>query len=201
MLRRVRLHVGAVVVHAVAIALGLAGFFRATTVLIVLSSSLAIIALRIFAKPEKVAKTKGIHGSFPFFVRAAYVWLIVAASLGVWAANTTNPIGLWGASRHALTVGFISVMVFCVGRRVLPAFSGMRLLFSPRLMFAGLVLLSAGCILRVSGEVLAYQEIAPVAWSWLPASAILELGAVTLFAVNLIATFLRPPVALQSCSP
>jgi uncharacterized protein involved in response to NO len=64
-----------------------------------------------------------------------------------------------------------------------------------------LVLLSAECILRVSGEVLAYQEIAPVAWSWLPASAILELSAVTLFAVNLIATFLRPPVALQSCSP
>ncbi|MFI5117388.1 MAG: NnrS family protein [Terriglobales bacterium] len=191
----------AVAVHALAIALGLAGFFRATTVLIVLSASLAIVALRIFAKPEKAAKTKGLHGSFPFFVRAAYVWLIVAASLGVWAANTANPIGLWGASRHALTVGFIAMMVFCIGQRVLPAFSGMRLLFSPRLMFAGLELLSAGCILRVSGEVLAYQEIAPVAWSWLSASAILELGAVTLLAANLIATFLRPPVALQSCRP
>jgi hypothetical protein len=190
----------AVAVHAVAIALGLAGFFRATTVLIVLSCSLAIFALRIFATPEKAAKTKGIHGSFPFFVRAAYVWLIVAASLGVWAANTPNPIGLWGASRHALTVGFVATMVFCVGQRVLPAFSGMRLLFSPRLMFAGLVLLSAGCILRVSGEVLAYQEIAPVAWSWLPVSAILELGAVTLFAANLIATFLRPPVTLRPCN-
>jgi hypothetical protein len=196
-----RLLASAVVLHAVAIALGLAGFFRATTVLIVLSASLAILALRIFAKPEKAAKTKGIHGSFPFFVRAAYVWLIVAASLGVWAANAANPIGLWGASRHALTVGFIAMMVFCIGQRVLPAFSGMRLLFSPRLMFAGLVLLSAGCILRVSGEVLAYQEIAPVAWSWLPASAILELGAVTLLAANLIATFLRPPVVQQSCRP
>jgi len=146
-----RLLGSAVVVHAVAIALGLASFFRATTVLIVLSASLAIVALRIFAKPEKAAKTRGIHGSFPFFVRAAYVWLIVAASLGVWAANAANPIGLWGASRHALTVGFIAMMVFCIGQRVLPAFSGMRLLFSPRLMFAGLVLLSAGCILRVSG--------------------------------------------------
>ena len=143
-----RLLGSAVVVHAVAIALGLASFFRATTVLIVLSASLAIVALRIFAKPEKAAKTRGIHGSFPFFVRAAYVWLIVAASLGVWAANAANPIGLWGASRHALTVGFIAMMVFCIGQRVLPAFSGMRLLFSPRLMFAGLVLLSAGCILR-----------------------------------------------------
>jgi uncharacterized protein involved in response to NO len=89
-------------------------------------------------------------------------------------------------------------MVFCVGQRILPAFSGMRLLFSPRLMFAGLLLLSVGCILRVSCEVLAYQEIVPGAWAWLPYSAILELSAVTLFAANLVVTFLRPPVAPQS---
>ena len=185
----------AVVVHVVAIALGLAGFFHAMTLLIVLSSPLAIVGLRIFAKPEKAAKTKGIHGSFPFFVRSAYAWLIVAASLGVWAANTRNPIGLWGASRHALTVGFISVMVFCVGQRVLPAFSGMRLLFSPRLMFAGLFLLSVGCLMRVSGEVLAYQAIVAAAWFWLPYSAVVELFAVTIFAVNLLLTFLRDPVS------
>src|ERR1017187_1120113 len=45
----------AVVVHAIAIALGLAGFFRATTVLIVLSFSLAMVALGIFPTPEKAA--------------------------------------------------------------------------------------------------------------------------------------------------
>ncbi len=66
-------------------------------------------------------------------------------------------MGIWGASRHALTVGFIAVMVFCVGQRILPAFAGMRLLWSTRLMFAGLLLLTTGCTLRVSSEVLAYQ--------------------------------------------
>jgi uncharacterized protein involved in response to NO len=191
----------AVVVHVIAIVLGLAGFFEATTVLIALSSSLAIGALRIFAEPQKAAKTKGIHGSFPFFVRSAYVWLMVAALLDIWAANAANPAGIWGASRHALTVGFIAMMVFCVGQRVLPAFSGMRLLFSPRIMFIALLLLTLGCTLRVSGEALAYQEIAPVAWTLLPYSAILELGAVTLFAVNLIITFLQPRVAPQSSNP
>ena len=74
-----RLLGSAVVVHVIAIGLGLASFFRATTVLILLSSSLAIVALRIFAKPEKTAKIKGIHASFPFFVRSAYVWLLLAA--------------------------------------------------------------------------------------------------------------------------
>jgi uncharacterized protein involved in response to NO len=194
-----RLLGSAIMVHVIAISLGLAGSFSSTTVLIVLSSSVAIVGLRIFAKPEKAAKTKGIHASFPFFVRSAYVWLMVAALLGVWAANAANPAGIWGASRHALTVGFIAMMVFCVGQRVLPAFSGMRLLFSPKLMFVGLLLLSVGCMLRVSGEVLAYQEIVTAAWVWLPYSAILELGAVTLFAANLIITFLQPPVALKPC--
>ena len=191
----------AVTVQVIAVALALAGLFRMTTALIVVSSLLAIGALKIYARPERPAKTKGIHGSFPLFVRVAYVWLVVAALLGVWAANAPNPSGIWGASRHALTVGFIAMMVFCVGQRVLPAFSGMRLLFSPKLMFAGLSLLLVGCILRVSSEVLAYQEIAPAAWAWLPYSAILELSAVTLFAANLMITFLQPPVAPQSAGP
>jgi hypothetical protein len=98
---------------------------------------------------------------------------MIATLLGAWAANAKDPTGLWGASRHALTVGFVSMMVFCVGQRVLPAFSGMRLLFSTRLMFVALLLLTCGCMARVAGEVLAYQGIIAAAWSWLPYSAIL----------------------------
>jgi hypothetical protein len=184
-------------VYELAIPLGLAGLFRVTTVLILLASLLAIYALRIFVRPDRPAKTGGIHASFPFFVRSAYAWLIVAASLGVWAANAANARGIWGASRHALTVGFVSVMVFCIGQRILPAFSGMKMLFSPRLMFAGLLSLSLGCVLRVSGEVLAYQDIVAGAWTWLPYSALLELTAVTLLAINLIATFLSDPPSMR----
>ena len=158
-------------------------------------------ALHIFAPPEKPAKTKGIHNSFPIFVRSAYVWLLIAAALGIWAANASNPAGIWGASRHALTVGFVAMMVFCIGQRVLPAFSGMKLLFSPTLMFVGLLCLSLGCTVRVGAEVLAYQEIVPAAWGWLPCSAILELAAVTALAVNLIATFLQPSKVSPSLLP
>ena len=192
-----RLLSAAVAVQGAGIALGLAGFFRATTALLLGASLLAMIALHIFARPEKPAKTKGIHSSFPLFVRSAYVWLLIAAVLGIWAANATDPVGIWGASRHALTVGFVAMMVFCIGQRVLPAFSGMRLLFSPRLMFVGLLFLSLGCTVRVGAEVLAYQEIVPAAWGYLPYSAILELAAVTALAVNLIATFLRPSKVSQ----
>jgi hypothetical protein len=85
-----------------------------------------------------------------------------------------------------------------IGQRVLPAFSGMKRLFSARLMFLGLLLLSLGCVPRVSGEVLAYQEIVTAAWLWLSYSAILEFSAVTLFAVNLVATFLSSPPSLRT---
>jgi uncharacterized protein involved in response to NO len=136
----------------------------------------------------------GVHRSFPFFVRFAYVWLVVAGVLGIWAefSGQLSP-GIWGASRHALTVGFISAMVFSVGQRILPSFGGMRVLASPMLMFAGLALLMLGCTLRVSSEILAYQNYAGWAWNVLPVSALIEMTAVTIFAINLAWTFLRPP--------
>jgi hypothetical protein len=99
-----------------------------------------------------------------------------------------------------LTVGFLAMMVFGIGQRVLPAFSGMRLLFSTRLMFVSMLLLTIGCLLRVSSEILAYQGFAHWAWSWLPVSAITEMAAVTLFALNLSLTFWqqRPPALAAS---
>jgi uncharacterized protein involved in response to NO len=61
------------------------------------------------------------------------------------------------------------------------------------------LLLAVGCLLRVSSEVLAYQNFVRSAWSWLPTSAICEMTAVTLFAFNLLTTFAReaPAVATQ----
>lgn len=65
-------------------------------------------------------------------------------------------------------------------------------------MLAMLVLLITGCTLRVSSEILAYQEYATWAWYVLPISALIELTAVALFAVNLIVSFARPPVVVTS---
>ena len=155
----------------------------------VAATSIAILALRMFEPSDKEPKTRGIHSSFPHFVRIAYGWLIVAALLGVAAARWDTSGGIWGASRHALTVGFISVMIVSVGQRILPAFAGMRMLWSKKLMLVALVLLVSGCGLRVSCEVLAYQSYSSTAWRILPLSALLELGALTVFAVNIAGTF------------
>jgi uncharacterized protein involved in response to NO len=171
----------------------LAGRILAASVLLLAGSAVAILALRLFEAPQQAPKIKGVHSSFPVFVRLACVWLLIAAVLGIWAATLGDAAGAWGASRHALTVGFLAMMVFSMGQRILPAFSGMRLLFSPRLMFLALTLLCLGCALRVSCEALAYQGFAGWAWSLLPVSAVIELSAVVAFAVNLAATFIRKP--------
>lgn len=201
-LRPVRpdLLLGALMVNFAGIVLTLLGWGNEATVLFVVGVSLAIAALGMFESARQEAKTRGVHRSFPFFVRMAYLWLLVAALLGVAAALWDSSGGIWGASRHALTVGFIAVMVMCVGQRILPAFAGMRQLWSTRLMFAGLVLVSVGCTLRVSGEVLAYQGYANWAWSVLPVSAMLELAGITAFAINIFGTFILESSHVQKQS-
>jgi len=175
-----------------------AGWMISASLVLVTGLITALYSLRLLESTARPAKVKGVHTSFPVFVRLAYIWALVAGVLGIWAASVQNSHGIWGASRHALTVGFLATMVFAIGQRVLPAFSGMRLLFSTKLMFVATVFLAIGCLLRVSSEILAYQGLVRSAWSWLPVSAITEMTAVTLFAVNLLATFARRSPSTQS---
>jgi hypothetical protein len=187
---RTRWLLRAVAVNSVGVLAALCGWMFISMALLLTGNAAATYAIRIFEPHERAAKIKGVHASFPAFIRVAYVWWVLCKVLAIWASLSPNvPAGIWGASRHALTVGFVAIMVFAIGERVLPAFSGMRLLFSTRLMFAALALLTTGCFLRVSSEILAYQGYLASAWSWLPISAVIEMSAVTLFAVNLIATF------------
>lgn len=166
----------------------------------VASALLAIQGLRVWHPAVHPAKVHNIHPSFPHFLRVAYVWLVVASLLGCLAALEDRSGGLWGASRHAITVGFVAVMVFTIGQRVLPAFCGMRLLWSKELMFWSLTLINLGCLLRVSMEPLAYELDWQIAWKLLPVSAVIELSAVTLFAVNLVGTLMQRPAHLRQLS-
>lgn len=183
----------ALVASAGGLAAALAGRLQIATVLLMIASILATFALHIFGRPRKPAKTLGVSPWFPAFVRGAYVWLFIAASLGVYASQADAHGGIWGASRHALTVGFLSTMVFAIGQRVLPAFCGMRILYSRHLMGVSLAILNLGCLLRVASEVPAYEANLQAAWRILPISAITELTAVTLFALNLAITLMLPP--------
>ena len=155
------------------------------------AGAIAILpALHLTQRTSGTAKVQGIHPSFPIFIRVAYLWLIIAGSMTVLAMLYDKHGGIWGASRHALTVGFVATMVFAIGPRILPHFAGVQKVFSKRLMFLSLLLLQCGCTLRVLSEPLAYEGLVSFAWKVLPVSGMLELGGVLLFAVNIALTFL-----------
>lgn len=178
----------------------LAGNFHVCAALLIIASVIAITALNVFEPAQNPAQLGGVHPSFPVFIRLCYVWLIVAGILSMWAATADHSGGIWGASRHSLTVGFLAGMIFAIGPRILPNLAGGKRLFSPALMLASCLLLNLGCLLRVSSEIPAYEglihgQTGQVAWHALPVSAIVELIAVSVFALNLALTMTRPATA------
>ena len=180
--------------------LGVSGWAKAATILLASSAVAIVLGLHLTRRPNGPAKVQGIHPSFPSFIRLAYLWLMIAGFMGVWAAFADQHGGIWGASRHALTVGFAATMVFAIGPRVLPHFAGIYGIFSKRLMFLSLLLLQTGCTLRVGSEPLAYEGLSSFAWRVLPISGVLELCGVLLFAANLALTFLLGRSAFVSDS-
>jgi uncharacterized protein involved in response to NO len=158
-----------------------------------------IWALRIFHPSVRPPKLIGVYRLYPTFIRGAYVWLVLGALLGVAADLVPGVTGLGGASRHAITVGFIATLIFALAPRILPSFLNGRELYSLRLMAGSLWLLSVGCFLRVVSEAVAYSA-GGALWSLLPLSAFLELAAVIAFVVNLAATLAEPTPARFSAS-
>jgi uncharacterized protein involved in response to NO len=186
----VRLFRAALYMDVVGVLFGVTGWSKPATILFALSAITIGFALRFAEQPNGKAKTQGIHASFPTFIRLSYAWLVVAGSMSVWAAFSDMHGGIWGASRHALTVGFAATMVFAIGPRILPHFAGIQSIFSKRLMLLSLLCLQTGCLLRVTSEPLAYEGIVSFAWKVLPVSGMLELSGVLIFATNLAVTLL-----------
>ena len=165
----------------------LAREFLFADVLILLTAFGALWALRVFRPSVRPPKVIGTYRHYPAFVRLAYVWLVVGAALGLLADLLPRQAGLGGASRHAVTVGFLATLIFAIAPRILPSFLNGRQLYSAALMAASLWVLTLGCFLRVLSESIAYS-IGGRAWEVLPISALLELTAVVVFVVNLALT-------------
>lgn len=188
----------ALILHVCGVFAGVAGYALLAALFFVSASLIAIQSIHIFQHLTRPAGHNNQFPEYPVFFRIAYIWLLIASSMSIWAALADVNGGIWGASRHALTVGFAATMVMSVGPRILPHFGGVRKLFSKRLMLLTLITLLLGCTLRVSTEPLAYEGFSQTAWKILPFSGVLELTAVILFAANIGLTFLfGPPLIPQ----
>ncbi|MHB1426845.1 MAG: DUF1858 domain-containing protein, partial [Gemmataceae bacterium] len=161
---------------------------------LVLSGTVAALVWnwRIFAAPDEPDRTLK-------FLRAAYVWLLASLAMLVllpvhqhilipWLASGSEAARLHfshaylGAIRHAITVGFISLMIVGVAARVVPTLNGV----DPRhlsKLWGPFLLLNGGCALRVAGQTL--TDFVPLAFPVTGISGVLEVLGLTLWAVPL----------------
>lgn len=92
------------------------------------------------------------------FVRMAFVWLAISLLmlLGMPAYQAISGQAFshayFGAARHAVTVGFVSMMIMGIAARVVPSLNGRNMRDLSRLV-APFVLINIGCLLRVALQV------------------------------------------------
>lgn len=124
-------------------------------------------------------------------VRSAFVWafvgiaILIPGTLGLASSYLQD-----SAARHALALGFVTITIYSVGARALPAFLGRRL-WSTRLQVVTLAAAELGVALRVVPQGLALGPAGDVA---VGISGALAYVALVLFTVNVVRT-LRAPAA------
>ncbi|MBI2297558.1 MAG: Rrf2 family transcriptional regulator [Armatimonadetes bacterium] len=128
------------------------------------------------------------------FVRVAWAWLAVSLAmllaypLYMAASGTPFSHAYYGAVRHAVTVGFISLMILGMGAKVAATLNGLdtrRL--SP--LWGPFVLLNLGCFLRVTLQVLTDWQ--PAAYSSIGLSGMLEVTALAWWGAHVAGMILR----------
>ena len=141
------------------------------------------------------------------FLRFAYVWLFVSLAMLVLlplhqavvlrhfapdsaAAQMGFSHAYYGAARHAITVGFVSLMIVGVAAKVVPTLNGIdgRSLSSLWIPF---VLINVGCLLRIVGQTL--TDFTPLAFSFAAVSGLLEVCGLAAWGAHLALIMVRTP--------
>ena len=91
----------AVGLNTLGVIFGFVEHFFVSGLLLLAGACAAVAAIRFFEPSVKPAKTVNVHPSFPVFIRIAYAWLLIAATLSIWAALAGEAPGIWGASRNS----------------------------------------------------------------------------------------------------
>jgi len=143
----------------------------------------------------KVAENENDRGLK--FIRAAHVWFIVAMALlvltplynfGIYMPLTGSPVpfshAFFGAYRHALTVGFIMMMIVGVSSKVVPTLSGVDVRRANSL-WPTFVLLNLGNLMRVSFQIA--TDFSPSAYRVMGVSGFFEVVGLALWSYELFA--------------
>jgi uncharacterized protein involved in response to NO len=131
------------------------------------------------------------------FIRAAHVWFIIAAAMlvftpiynfGVYMPITGSRVpfshAFFGAYRHALTVGFIMMMIVGVSSKVVPTLSGLDVRRADSL-WPTFLLLNLGNLTRVGFQIA--TDFSPAAYSVMGISGFIEVVGLSLWGWELLA--------------
>jgi uncharacterized protein involved in response to NO len=135
------------------------------------------------------ARRRPVRNPWPErFIRMAYGWLLIAAVLNraysgrAWAGSPV-PHAFVASYHHALTVGFISMMILGMSMRLVPVFIG-AMNRRPGLAAAVFVLITLGNATRVVSESLAYVAGGGF-YLAMGVSGLIEVAGLTVYAVAL----------------
>ena len=128
-------------------------------------------------------------------VRSAFVWAFIGlAILALESLGVATSYLQVSAARHAVALGFVTLSIYAVASRALPAFLG-RQLWSARLQAVTLALANVAVAARVGPQVLGLGG----SWSGLVVglSGIAAYAALVLFAMNVLRTVRGPVTAAR----
>ncbi|HLA12658.1 MAG TPA: DUF1858 domain-containing protein [Pyrinomonadaceae bacterium] len=144
------------------------------------------------------------------FIRAAHVWFIVAMAMlvltpiynfAVYMPLTGSRVpfshAFFGAYRHALTVGFVMMMIVGVSSKVVPILSGVDVRRAPSL-WPAFLLLNLGNLTRVSTQIA--TDFNPSAYYVMGMSGFVEVVGLALWGGELIRN-MRVGVKLERGEP
>jgi len=147
---------------------------------------------RIFSLPKESDRSLK-------FLRAAYAWLFISLAMLLFlpvyqfvvlpafapqstASQTGFSHAYYGAIRHAITVGFVSLMIVGVAAKVVPTLNGVDVR-SLSLLWVPFLLLNFGCTLRVAGQVA--TDLTSSAFPFAGVSGVLEVTGLALWGWHL----------------
>jgi hypothetical protein len=163
-----------------------------TSIVLLVIAIVTPFQYRLFARAPENASDRGLK-----FIRAAHVWFIVATAMlvftpiynfGIYMPLTGSHVpfshAFFGAYRHALTVGFIMMMIVGVSSKVVPALSGVEVRRANSL-WPTFVLLNLGNATRVSFQIA--TDFSANSYPVMGVSGFIEVVGLTLWAYELVA--------------
>src|SRR3990167_7825661 len=111
--------------------------------------------IRVFETPTRELADVVMDRSYEKTIKVAYIWLIVGMliRMAVPSLGEATPAGhlYYGASNHAVTVGFVSMMMIGYASKMVPTFRGVAI-YNIRLSEWTFLLLNTGIFLRVFAQ-------------------------------------------------